>query len=112
MKMMMTTMMKDGGGGDDVGGDLENWVNIFVYYSDNNIYFSAEGKRGKSFTGENISHRLARLRNTRLHHFGKKPDGNDDDDGDEDDVADYHDFTQIGQAAKYKTKEPLFCHIT
>ena len=42
----------DGDDGDDgVGGDLENWVNIFVYYSDNNIYFSAEGKRGKSFTG-------------------------------------------------------------
>ena len=90
----------DDDGDDDVGGDLENWVNIFVYYSDNNIYFSAEGKRGKSFTGENISHRLARLRNTRLDHSSKKPDGNDDDDGDEDDVADYHDFTQIGQAAK------------
>ena len=86
-------------GDDGVGGDLENWVNIFVYYSDNNIYFSAEGKRGKSFTGENILHRLARLRNTRLHHFSKKPDGNDDDDGEEYDVAD-HDFTQIGQAEK------------
>ena len=41
----------DDDGDDDGGGDLENWVNIFVYYSDNNIYFSAEGKRGKSFTG-------------------------------------------------------------
>ena len=41
----------DDDGDDDVGGDLENWVNIFVYNSDNNIYFSAEGKRGKSFTG-------------------------------------------------------------
>ena len=90
----------DDDGDDDVGGDLENWVNIFVYYSDNNIYFSAEGKRGKSFTGENISHRLARLRNTRLQHFSKKPDDNDDDDGDKYDIADYHDFTQIGQAEK------------